>query len=257
MFYFFSKVLLFLIQPLNWIFGLLLISLVVRSGRWKRRCLRTSVGLALALTNPLLSNLALYLWETPPVRIADIPSGLATGMVLGGFLAYSNEETEDYATFNEFGNRLINALELFGEGKIRYILLSGRYGPEPEERDSMDNEAVRFLTRIGFPPDRLLVEYRSRNTYENFLFSKELLHSRGMDDSKIVLLTSAFHMPRALAVARRQGLDCRPFPTDRLHRRLTWKPADWLIPSSYSLHVWELLFKEWAGIAMYRLTGYL
>ena len=257
MFYFFSKLLLFLIQPLTWIFGLLLISLFIRPVRWKRRCLRASVGLALLLTNPLLSNLALWCWEAPPVKIADISPGYSTGLVLGGYLSYSKEQAEDYVTFNEFGNRLANALELYGEGKIQYILLSGRYGSEPTERDATDNEAVRYLTRIGFPADRLMVEYQARNTYENILFSEKLLESKGLAHSKVILLTSAFHIPRAMAVARKQGLDCQPFPTDRLRRSPSWKPVDWLIPNSFALHVWEILFKEWAGMAMYRATGYL
>ncbi|MBK7410772.1 MAG: YdcF family protein [Saprospirales bacterium] len=256
MFYFFSKLLLFLIQPLNWIFGLLLLRLIVKQPKWKRRCLRISIGLALVVTNPLLSNLALWLWETPAVKIADIPSGYSTALVLGGFLAYSGRKEEDFITFNEFGNRLANALELHGENKVRFILLSGRYGPEPEARDATENEAVKYLNRTGFPMDQLLVEYQSKNTYENIVFSKELLKTVHRSDDRILLLTSAFHMPRAMATARRLGLNCTAFPTDRLRRPLSWNPVDWFFPSSYALHIWELLIKEWVGVVMYKITGY-
>ena len=256
MFYFLSKLLLFLIQPLNWIFGLLLLALVVKPAKWKRRCLRISIGLALAMTNPLLSNLALWLWEAPAVKIADIPDGYTTALVLGGFLAYSGREEEDFITFNEFGNRLANALELWGEGRVQFMLLSGRYGPEPDLRDATENEAVRYLKRTGFPMDQLLVEYRSKNTYENIIFSKELLTTTQLAEDRILLLTSAFHMRRALATSTRQGLRCTPFPTDRLRHPLSWNPVDWLIPSSYALHVWELLIKEWVGMGMYKITGY-
>src|SRR5205085_6891262 len=74
-------------------------------------------------------------------------------------------------------------------------------------------EAARtVLEEWGVPESAILVETRSKNTAENGAFSRDVLATRGIQ--RVLLVTSAYHMPRAVAAFRRAGLQVSPSPTD-------------------------------------------
>ena len=73
------------------------------------------------------------------------------------------------------------------------------------------NSSGEILKEWGIPSEAVLIEGRSRNTYENAIETKKLLKARQID--KILLITSALHMPRALATFRTAGIDAIPSPS--------------------------------------------
>jgi uncharacterized SAM-binding protein YcdF (DUF218 family) len=110
-----------------------------------------------------------------------------------------------------------------------------------------------FFREQGLPADRLLVEDRSRNTYENALFTKALVQPPA--GQRWLLITSAFHMPRAVAVFRHAGWDILPWPV--AYRTLPQlsvgagdDPVQQFDKANRALH-------EWLGIVAYRMTGKL
>ena len=111
-----------------------------------------------------------------------------------------------------------------------------------------------ILRVMGVPPGAMLLEEQSLTTYENALYSAPLLRERGI--GRVLLVTSAFHMPRAVAVFEAQGVEVVPAPTD--FKRLVgeglipgWLPgAGNLARSSFALH-------EMAGLLVYRWRGWL
>ena len=119
------------------------------------------------------------------------------------------------------------------------------------------------LVSMGVPPEAIIEENRSRNTWENVVNIQALLDDAGADD--LILVTSALHMPRSLAIFRTQGLDPIPAPTDFLVTAADWEfflrpdvevQLFNLIPSADDLRLTSMALKELIGMAVYRLRGW-
>ena len=112
---------------------------------------------------------------------------------------------------------------------------------------------LRFLADLGVPPEAILLEGRSRNTRENALYTAEILSAEGID--RVLLVTSALHMPRALATFRAAGIDAEPAPTDF---EVMPEPAHlmrWL-PDAEALSDSTRALKEYVGWWVYRWRGW-
>ncbi|MBR9921118.1 MAG: YdcF family protein [Bacteroidetes bacterium] len=256
MFYIISKLLAFLIQPVNWIVILFIISLSAKAKKWKKRSLWGAFIGLLFFTNPLIVNLSLDFWEIDPVSLNSIPQEAGTGVVLGGYFRQTNDIPRDRFNLNERPNRLVNSLELLDHGIIDRLILSGGNG---SLRKDLIPEALlvdSLLDAWCWADSLTLTEAKSRNTYENILYTRELMEAEAIE-GPIVLITSAFHMRRALAICKKQGLEAYPFPTDPIRREITWTPKDWLLPDAGALSVWNILIKEWVGMIVYKVSGYI
>jgi len=112
--------------------------------------------------------------------------------------------------------------------------------------------ALRLMQALGVERERLILEGRSRNTYENALFTKELVTPA--PDETWLLVTSAFHMPRSMALFRKAGFAVQPWPVDYRTSGaegigfFTDNPVD-------SLQTSTLGIREWIGLVAYWLTG--
>ena len=110
---------------------------------------------------------------------------------------------------------------------------------------------AEFARELGVPAEKIRLETASRTTYENLRNSAALVEGNG---AEILLVTSAWHLPRAMAVAHRLGLQPIPVPSDhRARRELTWR-AWW--PNSRALPTLGLVLHEWAGWLYYRIRGW-
>lgn len=109
-----------------------------------------------------------------------------------------------------------------------------------------------FLTQIGFDADRIIYEGRSRNTFENGLFTYQLVKPKPGD--RWVLVTEAISMPRAVAVFRRLGWDVIPYPAGYL--TASQNPGLFSINITGGLRLASVAIHEWIGLIAYRLMGY-
>ena len=146
--------------------------------------------------------------------------------------------------------RLVSTYELARHYPDARIVFSGGSG-ELAGTTFPDARAAKYIfDQMGLDPKRLTLEGRSRNTWENFLFSQKIVKPRG---SEVWLLaTSAVHMPRAMGVAKRLGWKMVPWSTDYLTARTglagAFDIAGNLSCTDYAIH-------EWLGILAYRWTG--
>ena len=255
MFFALSKILAFLLQPLNWIVLLLLLALFLRNAKWKKRMFYTGIGLLLFFTQPLIIYLALRWWEVKPVEKTAIPEQANTALVLGGYFRQNTLAPNDRFNLNDSPNRLINALELLNEGYVDQLVLSGGSGHLLYHLESESLLVDSLLQTWCWPDSVIHTESRSRNTYENIHYSKEVLAELDVE-TPVILITSAFHMRRAQAICRKQGLEVTPYPTDLFREELTWAPTDWLLPDAKALYIWNKVLKEWAGLIVYKMKGY-
>ena len=112
--------------------------------------------------------------------------------------------------------------------------------------------APRLLTALGIPPDRLMLENRSRNTSENALFTKEIIKPK--PDETWILVTSAYHMPRAVGLFRKAGFPVVPWPAD--YRTSGNEGIDMLRDNETdALGKTVVALHEWIGLIAYWLTG--
>ncbi len=257
MFFVLSKLLVFLIRPLTWMLVLLTLALWAKGPRWRRGSLIALMVVFLVFTNRWLSNTMVGWWEAETFTARELAEPYDIGILLGGYTTRRVEPSDDRQNFTERANRFLNALELYKKGKFNVLLLSGGSGaifPDSSLTEAYVMEG--YLQALGLPDSTLLLEGASRNTYENALFSKKLIEEQA-PGARCLLLTSAWHMPRALGCFRKVGLPVTPYSVDHLYES-PGPGLDWyLLPQSKSLYIWDLLIKEWVGYMAYRLNGYL
>lgn len=181
----------------------------------------------------------------------DLPAGktYSCAIVLGGF---ASEDYEGNGYFNSTSDRFIQLIKLKAEGKVTHLLVSGGNAKIlPTDFRESDWVATQ-LKDFNIPDSNVLVENRSRNSYENALFSKRLLDSAHLPPP-YVLITSGYHMRRALATYKKMGLDVVPYPCNYIAGKGKIGIDDF-VPSISNFGPWYYYIKELVGYAVYTIT---
>lgn len=162
------------------------------------------------------------------------------------------------------GDRLLHAARLWRAGKAPAVVVcGGRSNPSltPEPEASAMAEMLGFL---GVPAEAILEERASRNTWENALEARRLLEPRGV--RRILLVTSAMHMPRAAGVFQHAGFDVLSAPTDFQVVDRQGSVFDegalrglvgFILPSADALALTTRVLREYMGLAVYAALGRL
>ena len=241
-----------MINPLLWVFILLILSLF----KYKRSKLWLTLAMItfFIFSNPFLSNYILTKWEQPAVPKENLPF-TDVGIVLTGTM-YGDPIPNDQYNFHDAADRVTEALVLYKAGLTQKILVTGGSGSVLNTGFLESSRIASFLTESGIPQDDILIDKKARNTYENALYSKEILEKHHLADRRIILITSAFHMNRAMACYQKQGIEAIGYPVDFRSSLMSWD-ISWLLPSPGSFETWNLLLKEWFGMVAYKVFGYL
>lgn len=256
MFFILSKTLQFLIHPINWVLGLALYGLFSKNEKRKKRGVVSSLLLLIFLTNPFIHDVVFNFWETPAVPMAELADH-DIAIVLGGY-SDPKAEPRDRIHLRTSPNRLTNAIQLYKSGKARTIVLTGGSATIIGEKLGESANIARYISDLGVPDEVVLAEGKSRNTHENALQTKTLLAENGLQDARCVLVTSAFHMPRATRCFEKVGMKVTPFSTDScVPQKKKENLLNYLAPSSDALADWEKIVKEWVGMLAYKAKGYI
>jgi uncharacterized SAM-binding protein YcdF (DUF218 family) len=199
-------------------------------------------------------------WQYIPPEI--LPSADVI-VVLGGG-SESAISPRQIVEINGAGDRMLYAAWLYHRGVASKLLLTGSYLPwDTQKTNSQAYEMGVVLQLLGVPEEDLWLETESLNTYENALKCADLLNREGID--RIVLVTSAVHMPRAVLSFEKQGLSVIPAPTDYTVAQDTWDRL-WepnlqvqllnLLPNASDLSITTATLKEYLGILVYKLRGW-
>jgi uncharacterized SAM-binding protein YcdF (DUF218 family) len=188
--------------------------------------------------------------QSPPLE--QRPDDVEAIVVLSGS-AYPADGARGHAELAEDSlYRCLRAVELYRQGKPCPVLVSGGNSDPRAPGEACADVMRDFLLQQGVAPADLIVENQSRSTYENAVESCKLLKERQLH--KIVLVTDATHMPRALGCFRKQGVEvvpasCRYRATPKDDSRLGF------VPSPSALAGCQQVCHEWLGSAWYRLRG--
>ncbi len=263
-FLFLSKLLPEIVFPLTLTFlSLLIVLLGGPLARWRRALLAGAISILWLGGNGWVSEALTRSLERQYLPDADPPTADAI-VVLGGATEPAVPPRTEIELVGDGSNRLVHAARLFQRGKARLILVcSGRseyaIRETPEAPDMA--EVLRFF---GVPKAAILEEDRSRNTFENAVEAKRMLGPLGLH--RILLVTSALHMPRAVGLFRHQGFEILPSPTDfkvvdikprRSGLSLAEAVFSALLPSADALASTTKALREHLGIVVYRALGQL
>lgn len=248
MFFFLSKTLDVLLTPLGWAIALSVLALL-----WRKRSLFVAAAAMLIIFSlePVANGLARFVEKSARDMPRPTTPVYDAVIVLGGLVNGRAEMSAGQASYNDNVERLLAAFEMLRGGRARFAILSG--GPIDPPRDALiEGEVLKAqLIAWGIAPERLLVEGRSKNTRENAVETARLVHEKNF--SSLVLVTSAFHMPRALDCFSAAGLSPEPWPVDFRAFDSERYPPHWLPRAEYLVQSTDAL-RELFGRAVYRFS---
>ncbi|MBW4890641.1 YdcF family protein [Mucilaginibacter sp. HMF5004] len=242
MYFFFSKILAFLISPFCWVLMLLITGLVLKNKKLKKSFLTGSVVTFLLFSIPLFLNQFANLWRYPFNR-SFANKTYSCVIVLGGF---SGPGGPDTGHFNASADRFIQGIRLFETRKASHILITSGNSSLMHQKDGfVEGDWVKGqLKQFNIPDSAVLIENKSKNTIENAAFTKLLLANSHLEPPYL-LVTSDFHMRRAMATFKKAGLYVEPYPCNFL---AGGRPSfSGLIPDVNTLPKWDLYIKEVVG----------
>jgi uncharacterized SAM-binding protein YcdF (DUF218 family) len=267
LFFVFSKLVQFCIEPLNWVIVFVVLSLLFLSLRKPHLCKRF---LLFALADLLLvgwlptSEVFLMTLEdrVPKVQLTQMSGADFGGIIIlggaieGGEIAVDRGEVSIYSA----AERVTKAFELIRKyPDLPYIFsgFSGRLSPKGiSEADAFK----QLVAEQGLPGNNAHYENQSRNTYENVVLIKPMILELGADSVKEagappkpwLLITSASHMYRSVKIFQKQGIEVITVPVDyQTSSHLRWGRFD----LEDGMQNWNKLMHEVVGLLAYWMTG--
>lgn len=240
-------------NPLPLAFVLIAIGLALQSGKKGR-----TAGRALSIAGLAVILLASYGFTGRPLlerieygHLSRAESGDLAGVkwvvVLGGGV-WDDPRLSPTARLTESSVcRLVEGIRIWRKIPGARLLLSGGrvYTPVPEARALAD-----LARELGVPDSAVALEGDSRDTGE-----QALLVGRMVGDDRLALVTSAAHMPRSMALFRKQGMYPVPAPSNFMVKRGQTGDPGRFFPSSVGVEVWETVIHEHLGLAWSKLAG--
>ncbi|HEY9795610.1 MAG TPA: YdcF family protein [Leptolyngbyaceae cyanobacterium] len=263
MFLFLSKLLPLFLYPLGLACVLLVVALVMswRRSRWVPLPVVLALIVLLLGSNSWVANSLVRSLEWQHILVGKLPT--ADAIVLLGGATKSAFPPRPAVDLSEEGDRVLYAAQLYREGKAPVVIASGgridwRGGGLAESSDMAD-----ILVNLGVPNSAILQDSKSLNTYQNAVNVRQIMQERGI--RRVLLVTSAMHMPRSLRIFQRQGIEAIPAPTDFLiTQQEINEPSSSpqatllnLVPDADQLQNTTRALKEYIGTVVYHLRGWL
>ena len=255
MFFYLSKVVGYLLEPLN---VLILLQVAGLACLWSGR--RRSAGWILGLTTATMLAVAILpipqmllrpLEQAVP-RPTQLPPRIDGIVLLGG--SQDQELTRAYGmpSIPNDATRVTEFAALARRYPQAQLVFSGGSGNLGTNELTEADVLRLFMEQQGLDTKRLMLEDKSRNTHENAVFTKNLAQPKA--GQAWLLVTSASHMPRALAVFRKAGWSIDPYPTS-----YKVMPTGWSLwfDGIRQFRLLDYALHEWVGLEVYRLTGRL
>jgi len=261
MFFFLSKFLPVFFYPLGLTCLLLLVALVLLWKRPRLAAIAVTLGLLVLLVG---SNGWVSLALMRSLEFQHLPTTVPQAeaiVVLGGALE-PPLPPRPWVEVREEGDRVLYAAKLYRDGKAPKVILSGgrvdwRGGKLPESADM-----ATMMETMGVPKAAMLEDPTSRNTRENAVNVKQIMDSQGI--RRVLLVTSAVHMPRSLLIFKKLGIEAIAAPTDF---NVTQSDPNYQVPFEENLLNWlpdadrlrqtTRALKEYVGIFIYWLRGWV
>ena len=255
MFFILSKVLWLIVTPFNIIIFLFLLGCLLLSRKPNTGKKLISVVLILLFIFGLefIPNLMFSLLESriPPGHIPDKIDGI---IVLAGAVDMEASR-HGLIELNDQADRIIAGIILAKKHFETKLILTGGTGYLKQDEKFKEADYLRQLAlSLGVNKDNILIERNSRNTYEHAIAMTQMLSKKG----QWILITSAFHMPRAFGCFKKEGFNIIPYPVDYKTKldKISNISLVAFLPTSGNISNFSIALHEWLGLITYRLMGY-
>jgi len=245
MFFVFSKILVYLLNPSIWILAGVALALFAKNPRLKYRALVVTFAFLIVFTNPFLVNKFSQVWDIDSVPLSENKL-YSCVIVLGGF---SSEGRNGEGYFNGSADRFIQALKLKNMGRVSHIFIAGGNSQILPGKFRESVWVKGQLKLMNIPDSSILIESNSRNTLENAFFVKDALNQNNLPPPYL-LVTSAFHMRRALYTFRKAEVEVLPYTSNYITAR-SKVTVDNFVPQLDVLNKWATYLKEIIGFGIY------
>lgn len=233
---------------------LLVVGVILLWTRWNRfgRILTTVMAVVILVVS--ITPISIFITRPledrfPQPDLSIPPTGI---IVLGGAMDEGVTRARKMVTLNDAAERLTEPVALmrrFPNAKLVFSGGSGRMSPD----DWMEADVARMMWRqLGVPDDRMMFEDKSRDTWQNAVFTKEMLNPK--PGERWLLVTSATHMPRSVGIFRKIGFDVIPYPVDYQTGSVRGDYAGFRKPGD-AIRILQTASHEWIGLVSYWLTG--
>lgn len=243
-----------LVHPLTGTLLLLLATIVALALHWRR------AGLALAgvafVSTWLVATPAFSHWlrlslerAHQPLAVEQLPA--AEAIVVLGSGVQPAVRPRAYPNLRYAADRVWHGARLYAAGKAPLIITTGSR-PYHDEGPTAADAAAEILGTLGVPADAIVAPGHSVSTYTDALIVRKILAERGLE--RVLLVTSALHMPRALATFQNAGIAVFPAATDFEVADVPYAGAHAWLPDNDAFWGTGRALYEYVGIAWYRLT---
>lgn len=257
MYVYLSKILPLFVMPMSVVFILIVLALIFLRYDKRRTAagiLVLSLGVLAVSSMPFVAGTLYRSIEShyPPVAFEDIPAG-GCAIVLGGAVGAPIAPRVTHE-FNEAIDRVYLTARLYREGKAPLVIVTGGNQPWSESKTAEADLIRDVLMEWGVPKDVIFLEGSSRNTRENAMYSKNIINATNCESP--LLVTSAAHMPRAVAAFKIVGVNVTPVSTDvRVVKQSVPSLMDF-IPNAGALAMTSEAIREWIGQKVYSWNGW-
>ena len=238
------KILPLIFSPLMLVIGLIVLGIIFNLRKF------SLIGVIVLILSslPIISNkfIAYLEKDYQPIKIADVENVDAIVVLSGMIRVIGDEENLKYE-FTDSIDRFFAGLDLFNNNKSPILILTR--GKMPWSLGIAEGEYLKELAiKYGVSEENIILTDEVQNTDQEAKAIKEIL----TEDAKIILVTSAFHMPRAEKVFKAANVDVIPFPVDFKNSKSKITMMDF-IPSAGSLSQTSHFVREMIGRLYYNL----
>jgi uncharacterized SAM-binding protein YcdF (DUF218 family) len=245
-----------LVLPLGLVISLQLFAVLLLFRSYKKASALVTLLACLLLwisATPAIANHLTAVLENQVLlhQMNDIPEADCL-VLLGGIVASPTPYRLD-ADFSGTVDRAFKTAELYASGKAKRVIVTA--GNQPWLQDQVPESAIiaDLLQRLGIPATAIIQDSSSRNTWENAVNSALLIEQSKC--ASTLLVTSAAHMPRAVAAFARNGVDVFPVSTD-VTAVDQLKGIDAWLPQAGALAMTSATMREWLGQVVYRMKDW-
>ncbi|MDO9000140.1 MAG: YdcF family protein [Bacteroidota bacterium] len=254
MFFFLSKILAFIISPVVWVFGLLVYAFKTKNESRAKKTRITAIIILYVCCNSFVVDECFRQYE-PVTPDYDLMSTKYDGAIILGGIGNIDVRLKKI-NFGGSADRLFQILPLYYKGRVKKLIFTGGSGSIefPESKEGI--YIKKYLKSINIPDSAMIIESESKNTFENAVFTKKILDSLNFKGN-FLLVTSAYHMPRSLAVFKKAGFtNITPYITNKSSGIRRYSLDHLFIPNPDALFSLQLLIHEWLGFIVYKIRGY-
>lgn len=255
MFFTLAKIFEYIGSPTRIALGLLVLGVALAYARGSKSGRRLTVFSAVLLLLICLGPLGHFLAVPLETRFPALPDDIAPPdgiIVLGGSVDETLSAERRRITFTEAAERLTAPIELLRRFPKARLVFSGGSAALRGSAATEAEAVKRFWRAVGIDQGEAIYEDRSRNTYENAVFTRDRVKPK--PGERWLLITSAMHMPRSVGIFRQVGFPIVPYPVDFRTDGRFWSPG--LVKySAQGVATADLAAHEWIGLLVYRLTG--